>query len=351
MNTLQQKQTQENSETICKIDNLELIAVDLDLSDKAQIQFYCVCNNYRIIEEKNLKLDIFILKRSQKISQHFNITINKINFLSKSLQLDIKTKENQAWLNYYKNILDQIIDFKQSINDSLEKNVQTEKLEIKNYEQQYNYFEDIKQLLELYTQDKQKSSQLLEDNNFINEIQQQFEQLFNNSKYTQTLDTFINTKEKIKDIMEINVIELLPLLMNQNESKTPSLSRICSHNKKEIIMIDINTQEKEIEKRLACVDCISENPLIKYSTIENVNKQWKEYSSESERILKEYKKESKEKKAELFNQIGQMRKNYNQKLNEISDKLFTDQYLCIDKTKESNQIKKFQFKHQIINNY
>ncbi|CAD8174761.1 unnamed protein product [Paramecium pentaurelia] len=140
--------------------------------------------------------------------------------------------------------------------------------------------------------------------------------------------------------MEINVIELLPLLMTQNESKTPSLSRISSHHKKEIIMIDMDTQEKEIEKRLACIDCISENPLIKYSTIENVNKQWKEYSSESERILKEYKKESKEKKAELFNQIGQMRKNYNQKLNEIYDKLFTDQYLCIDKTKESNQIKK-----------
>ncbi|CAD8145734.1 unnamed protein product [Paramecium pentaurelia] len=335
MNILQQKQTQENQETICKIHNLELIAVDLDLSDKAQIQFYCG----KCLVEKMKNNKVTTIEQSKE-------RIQKI----KAQQLDIKTKENQARLNYYKNILDQIMDFKQSINDSLEKMykqiqqyifpIQKEKLELQNYEQQYNYFEDIKQLSELYTQDEQKSSKLLEDNNFINEIQRQFEQLFNNSEYTQTLDTFKNTKQQIKDIMEINVIELLPLLMTQNESKTPSLSRICSHHKKEIIMIDMDTQEKDIEKRLACVDCISENPLIKYSTIENVNKQWKEYSSESEKILKEYKKESKEKKAELFNQIGQMRKNYNQKLNEICEKLFTDQYLCIDKTKESNQIKK-----------
>ncbi|CAD8186832.1 unnamed protein product [Paramecium pentaurelia] len=104
-------------------------------------------------------------------------------------------------------------------------------------------------------------------------------------------------------------------------------------------MIDMDTENKKIEDRLVCVDCISENPLIKYQTIENVNKLWIDYNSQSENILQEYKKEIKHKKNELFNQISQMRKNYNLKLNEISDKLIQEQFQSISKPKQSNQIK------------
>ncbi|CAD8213786.1 unnamed protein product [Paramecium pentaurelia] len=337
MNILNQKQVQEISETICKIHNLELIAVDFDLSDKAQIQFFCgkclveKMNNYKVTTIESSKERIQQVKTQQK---------------------EIKTKENQARLSYYKNILDQIMDFKQSIDDSLEKMykqiqqyiypIQKEKQELQEFEQQLNYFEDIKQLSELYPQEQQKSPKLIEDNHFINEIQRQFELLLNSSEYFQTLDTFKHTKETIKDIMENNVIELIPSFITKNDSKTPSLSRICSIHKKEIILIDMDSdsQNKKIEDRFACVDCICENPQIKYQSIENVDKQWKEYNTESERVLKEYKHESKEKKTELFNQIAHMRKNYNKKLNEISDKLIAEQFLCIDKTKQSNQTKK-----------
>ncbi|CAD8172211.1 unnamed protein product [Paramecium pentaurelia] len=335
MNILNQKQVQEKQETICKIHNLELIAVDFDLSDKSQIQFFCG----KCLVEKMNNNKVTTIEQSKERIQ-----------LVKAQQRDIKTKENQARLSYYKNILDQIMDFKQSINDSLEKMykqiqqyiypIQKEKQEIQEYEQQLNYFEDIKQLSELYSQEQQKSPKLIEDNHFINEIQRQFELLFNSSEYFQTLDTFKNTKETIKDIMENNVIELIPQLIKKNDYKTPSLSRICSNHKKEIIMIDMDSSTNKIEDRFACVDCISENPQIKYQTIENVDKQWKEYNTETERICIQYKNESKEKKSELFNQLAHMRKNYNKKLNEISDKLITEQFLSIVKTKQSNQIKK-----------
>ncbi|CAD8117883.1 unnamed protein product [Paramecium primaurelia] len=335
MNILTQKQVQEASETICKAHNQELIAVDLDLSDKAQIQFFCG----KCLVEKINNHKVTTIEQSKERIQQIKIQ-----------QKEIKSKENQARLNYYKNILDQIMNFKQSIDDSLEKMykqiqqyifpIQKEKSELQEFEQQLNYFDDIKQLSELYSQEQQKSPKLIEDNHFINEIQRQFELLFNNSEYFQTLDTFKNTKETIKDIMENNVIELIPQFITKNDSKTPSLSRVCSNHKKEIIMIDMDSQEKNIEDRFACVDCISENPNTKYQTIENVNKQWKEYNTETERILKEYKNESKEKKSELFNQIALMRKNYNKKLNEISDKLISEQFLCMDKTNQSNQIKK-----------
>ncbi|CAD8129463.1 unnamed protein product [Paramecium sonneborni] len=334
MNILNQKQVQEASETLCKIHNQELIGVDLELSDKAQIQFFCgKCLVQKINNNK-----VTTIEQSKDRIQQF-----------KAQQKDVKSKENQARINYYKSILDQIMDFKQSIDESLEKMyryiqqyifpIQKEKQELLEYEQQLNYFKDIKQLSELY-QEQQKSPKLIEDTHFINEIQRQFELLFNSSEYFQTIDTFKNTKETIKDIIETNVIELIPSLIPKNESKTPSLSRLCSNHKKEIIMIDMDSQNKKIEDRFVYVDCIAENPQIKYQTIENVNKQWKEYNTETERVLKEYKNESKEKKSELFNQLALMRKNYNKKLNEITDKLIAEQFLCFDKTKQSNQIKK-----------
>ncbi|CAD8131231.1 unnamed protein product [Paramecium sonneborni] len=298
MNILNQKQIQETQNTICKIHNLEFIAVDLNLQDKAQIQFFCgKClvenDHYRIIKRENLK--------------------------SQNLVKRCQNKKNQARLAYYKNILDQIMDFKRFVDDSLDKMykqiqqyifpIQKEKQELIEYEQQLNYFEDLKQLSQLYSSEEQKSIKLQEDNNFINEISRQFELLFNCSEYFQTLDTFKNTKETIKDIMQNNVIELLPFVnIKKNDPKTPSLNRICINHKKEIIMIDMDSQNKKIEDRFVCVDCISQNPQIKYQTIEDVDKEWMEQNTETDKILKEYKKESRIKKSELFNQIAQMRR-------------------------------------------
>ncbi|CAK81373.1 unnamed protein product (macronuclear) [Paramecium tetraurelia] len=339
MNILYQKQAQETQETSCKIHNLELIAVDLDLSDKAQIQFFCG----KCLVEKFNNNKVTTIEQSKERIQSI-----------KSQQKDIKAKKNQARLNYYKIILEQIMYFKQSIDDSLEKMhkqiqqymfpIQKEKQELQEFESQLNYFEDLKQLSELYSQEQQQSPKLIEDNHFINEIQKQFELLFNSSEYFQTVYTFKNTKEKIKDIMENNVIEMVLSNINKNDSKTPSLSRICSNHKKEIIMIDMDSQKQKIEDRFACVDCIYENPQIKYQTIENIDKQWKEYNTGTEKILKEYKKESKETKQELLNQLGQMRRNYNTKLNEISEKLIAEQFLSIDKTKQSKKIKNISIK-------
>ncbi|CAD8100621.1 unnamed protein product [Paramecium primaurelia] len=230
--------------------------------DKAQIQFFCG----KCLVEKINNHKVTTIEQSKERIQQIKIQ-----------QKDIKSKENQARLNYYKNILDQIMNFKQSIDDSLEKMykqiqqyifpIQKEKKELQECESQLNYFEDIKQLSELYSQEQQKSPKLIEDNHFVNEIQRQFELLFNNSEYFSTLDTIKSTKEKIKDIMENNVIELIPQFIVKNDSKTPSLSRICSNHKKEIIMIDMDSQEKKIEDRFVCVDCISENPNTKCLTI------------------------------------------------------------------------------------
>ncbi|CAD8183414.1 unnamed protein product [Paramecium pentaurelia] len=297
---IQLKQSQDFQETICKSHNLELIAVDLDMSDKSQKNFFfgkCLVDKLNNNKVKTIE------QSKERIQQ------------IKNQQQEIKSQENQARLNYYKNILDQIMEFKRSIGDSLEKiskqiqqymfPIQKEKKELQENLNQLNYFEDIIQLSELYSIDQQKSIKFIEDNIFIDELIRQFELLFNNAEYYQTLDIFKNTKQTIQDIMENNIIELLPLLQTKNEfvnnyiyklkQKTPSLSRICFNHKKEIIMIDMDIENKKIEDRLVFVDCISENPLIKYQKIENVNKLWIDYNSQSENILQEYKKEIKHK--------------------------------------------------------
>ncbi|CAD8187231.1 unnamed protein product [Paramecium octaurelia] len=228
------------------------------------------------------------------------------------------------------------MDFKRYIDESLEKmykqiqqyifQIQKEKQELQEYSFQSTYLEDLKQLSNLYSQDQQQSTKLIDDDNFIDVIVKQFELLFNNAEYFQTLDTFKNTKQTIQDLIQTNFVELPPQSLKKSESKTPSLNRVCPNHKKEIIMIDMDSQNKQIEDRLVCVDCIYENPSIKYQTVENLNKQLMDYKSESEKMLQEFRQEKKAKNSDIFNQIGLMRKNYNSKLNEISEKLILQQF-------------------------
>ncbi|CAD8190934.1 unnamed protein product [Paramecium pentaurelia] len=89
----------------------------------------------------------------------------------------------------------------------------------------------------------------------------------------------------------------------------------------------MDTENKKIEDRLV------------QSINQTINKLWIDYNSQSENILQEYKKEIKHRKNELFKKISQIRKNYNLKLNEISDKLIQEQFQSISKPKQSNQIK------------
>ncbi|CAD8175706.1 unnamed protein product [Paramecium pentaurelia] len=139
--------------------------------------------------------------------------------------------------------------------------------------------------------------------------------------------------------MDNNIWQLSPLLFTKNESKTSSLNRICPNHKKEIILIDMDSQNKKIEDRFACVDCIPENPQIKYCSIETINKQRRDYNSGSYKMLSEYQKKSKYKKTNQFKLIASIRKNCNKKFNEISEKFILEQFQSFDKSKDTKQIK------------
>ncbi|CAD8062711.1 unnamed protein product [Paramecium sonneborni] len=53
-------------------------------------------------------------------------------------------------------------------------------------------------------------------------------------------------------------------------------------------MIGMDSQNKKVEDRFLCVDCIAENPQTEYQTIQMWISNQKKFSTETERLLKVY---------------------------------------------------------------
>ncbi|CAD8167800.1 unnamed protein product [Paramecium octaurelia] len=90
-------------------------------------------------------------------------------------------------------------------------------------------------------------------------------------------------------------IELTPQ-QNKNNYKTPSLNKIQLKHNKEIIMIDIDTKEKKVDNRFACLDCICDHPHCQYRTIEKVNQEWNYTKQQQDQVLNNLKLKGKKNK-------------------------------------------------------
>ncbi|CAD8213641.1 unnamed protein product [Paramecium pentaurelia] len=259
MNIITSQISQSQSEIenmVCKIHKCEIIAIDLESSEKSQLQYLC-CNC--LVEKMN----------NNKIST-IEQTKDRIKSL-KTQRQESKIKEIQIRLDYFKKILDQIMEFKCNLENSLEKIysqikaqifvIQKEKQSfLENSSIQNNFQEDVKQLSQFLSIETQENNlQILQDNSFIDEIFKQFDLLFNNAVYFQTIDTFKAAKQKIQEINENIKIQLNTLRNKNNQVKIILfLNRICPTHNKEIIMIDIDSKNKKIEDRFVCVDCIKQ---------------------------------------------------------------------------------------------
>ncbi|CAD8184629.1 unnamed protein product [Paramecium octaurelia] len=325
----------EVQEIVCQIHKQEIVAIDLDIQEKGNYQYLC-CNC--LVEKMN----------NNKIST-IEQTKDRIKALQKQRQ-ENKIKEIQIRLDNFKIIQEQIMEFKCNVENTLEKiysqikaqifTIQKEKQSLlDNFQIQHNFQEEVKSLSEfLSTETQEKQLESIYDSQFIDEIVKQFDLIFNSASYFQTIDTFKDCKQKINEINQNNQIELMSL-QNKNSQKTPSLNKICSAHNKEIIMIDIDSKLKNIEERFACVDCISDHPNCQYRTIEKINQQWNNAKKQQDRIFSDLKIKRQEKQEKLNQQISIMRKNYNQQLNEISEKLITEFSMPKSKSIEINKIK------------
>ncbi|CAD8067401.1 unnamed protein product [Paramecium primaurelia] len=323
MNTITQQLEQykpEIQQNICEIHKSDIVAIDLVISEKCQFQYLC----YHCLVAKINDNNISTIEQTKERIQSY-----------KTKKQENKSKEIQLRLDYFKKILDQIGDFKCSVENILDKiytqinaqivTIQKEKSSLlENYQLFYNFQDEVKSLskfLSIDNQNKQLEFQL--DSQLIHQIFQQFELLFNNASYFQTIDTFKDVKQKI-ELMNENIKFELMESKSQNSQKTTTLNRICQKHNKEILMIDIDTKNKKMEDRFVCVNCISDHPNCQYKTIEKVNEELNYVKNEQDRILKDFKTKKLEKYEKLQQQIAIMRKNQNQQLNEISDKLITE---------------------------
>ncbi|CAD8177419.1 unnamed protein product [Paramecium octaurelia] len=337
-----QPQKPEVEELICQNHKREIVAVDL--SEKGNFQYLCcIC----LVEKMN----------NSKVST-IEQTKERIQSL-KTQRQENKTKQIQLRLDHFKIILDQIMEFKCSVENTLEKiysqikaqifTIQKEKQsQLDNFQTQYNFQEEVRSLFEFLSIESQEDQlEFQQDSQFIDEIAKQFDLLFNGSAYFQTIDTFKDAKYKINEIYQNIQIEQMSL-QNQNNYKTPSLNKLCPTHNKEIIMIDIDSENKKIEDRFVCVDCISDHPNCQYRTIEKINQQWNHTKKQQDRIFSEIQVKRQEKQKNLNQQIAIVRKNFNQQLNEISEKLITEFSLPIRKACEMNKFKQISLQ-QVCN--
>ncbi|CAK84034.1 unnamed protein product, partial (macronuclear) [Paramecium tetraurelia] len=330
LNSQIQKQILETQEMICQNHKSQIVAVDLDVSENGQCQY--LCSNF-LVEKMN----------SNKIST-IEQTKERIQSLKIQKQQN-KTKEIQQRLDQFKKILDQIMDYKCNVDGVLEKIYSQIKAQIfaiqkekssqsETYQSMYNFQDDVKFLSDyLSTDPLHKQLEFQQDNQFIDQIFSQFELLFNNASYFQTIHTFKDAKQKINELNENMKFQLVSS-QSKNNQKTPTLSIVCPTHQKEIIMIDIETKNRNIEDRFACVDCISDRPHYQYRTIEKVNQEWNHAKNQQDRFINDLKTKREEKYQNLNKQIARMRKNYNQQLNDISDKIIAEFSQPITKTVE-----------------
>ncbi|CAD8214463.1 unnamed protein product [Paramecium octaurelia] len=90
----------------------------------------------------------------------------------------------------------------------------------------------------------------------MDEMQNQFQQISVDIEYLQTIEAFKTAKKIITNFKTENQIQLESPKI-ENNTKTFSLSTLCKDHKKEVILIDIDSENIQTEKRLACVQCIS----------------------------------------------------------------------------------------------
>ncbi|CAD8214386.1 unnamed protein product [Paramecium octaurelia] len=152
---------------------------------------------------------------------------------------------------------------------------------------QHNFQEEVKSLSEfLSTETQEKQLELYQDNQFMDEIANQFDLLLivHHISKQLTLLRIVNRKRiKLIKITRLNQCQF------KINIKTPSLNKICPSHNKEIIMIEINSKLKKIEERFACVDCISDHPNCQYRTIEKINQQWNHTKKKEDRIFSDLK--------------------------------------------------------------
>ncbi|CAD8158089.1 unnamed protein product [Paramecium octaurelia] len=224
-------QNLEGQTMICQFHNNEIItAVNLNLSITGNATH--LCNNCLVDKTNDNKILKIMEAKSYK----------------KQWQQRRKN-EIEITLTQFQNLFKNIVQFKFKVNSS-------------------NFWEDVKLLQEFISKPEDQM-----EFHYINQMQSQFQQVSDDIDYLQTIEPFENAKKIITNFNVENQIQLEPPKL-ENNIKTLSLSTLCKDHHKEIVLIDIDSENLQTEKRLACVRCKSNGSSQKLKTVQEIDELW-----------------------------------------------------------------------------
>ncbi|CAD8167813.1 unnamed protein product [Paramecium pentaurelia] len=332
----------EQERKVCSKHSLEITTVDLKQSTAKEDKYLCIkC----LIE----KIDI----QNMALVDETKIMIKEM----KNEQQTLKIQENQKRIETLKQIQCQIKEFKVQIENVIEKiliNI-NQKISIieKDLEQIdqkpkiYKFEDEVEILSKNYKgsfnyEIPQEFDQLDDDSRFYNSIQQMFQSFTNNQIYTQIID-ILQQNQKIEKSKEIKASRIQKDL---DKSKTPCLNIKCNKHGKEIIMLNLESNEIETCRQI-CVDCIHNNDPIKYSSLQDANLKWDEFKGKTQDKIKTFQNQRLIQQEKIIQNLKEIKDQYTLILNEMIDKLNNEsQSIQLQQFNQINKIDIYEFNQQ-----
>ncbi|CAD8185149.1 unnamed protein product [Paramecium octaurelia] len=306
-------QTFEIEKRICQVHKLEIVVVDLKSQTRIDDKYLCT----RCLAERVDKENMALLNEATEMIQSMKTQTEKLakeeNVLRlnnlKQLQSSIKSYKNQIKIEIEKllQLIDQQVEQIQFEIESKES-----KLEFKNYDEEIqilskNYIGNFNYNIPKQLTYKEKDLAL---------FQIIYESLQSQQK-SQNFNQIMESIELIKSSVPINQsanINQMPA-KEFDQHKTPYLNQICNKHNKEIIMLNINQTEPEFG-RLACVECIEENP-IQYISLKEANKRWNSFMGQSEDLISKHNFKREQQFNMVAQEVKQLKDYYNEQLSEM----------------------------------
>ncbi|CAD8212642.1 unnamed protein product [Paramecium pentaurelia] len=329
---------------LCQKHKLEILTIDLKQSTAEEDKYLCIKCLMEKIDIQNMAL---VEETKTMIKQ------------MKSEQLNNKIKEYQGRIENFRQIQSQVKEFKLLINNTIDKvqsnidqKITLMENELDESESVSTFEEDVKILSKNYKgsfsfEVPKELEKLLDENSYIDSIQQQLQSIINCPKLTQIKEAL----EKAKVENENSEIKQVQLLSKKEEDplKTPSLKIQCNKHGKEIIMFNLNPEKTQFS-RLACVECIQSNDPIKYTTLEDASFRWNEYLGQTSDQVKRFQNQRCLKSSQIIEILQEIQEKYNSSISEIINKVNTQyQMFSQNETNEFNENMIFQMSTEQVN--
>ncbi|CAD8150596.1 unnamed protein product [Paramecium octaurelia] len=248
---------------VCEIHKLEIIALDLDTSEKDSFNTCAKINNIKI----------------STIEQ----AIDRIS----SLKTQKKRKQDKK--------IEMIMDFKNTVLKIFQK-----KFKVKQQPKFIRYKEKNNLYLKAF-----KSSRIFKmmPNHYLNFFHQSSKtNKFNFNEIANLLMEFLNNLNSYLITLHIFKLSTHSRMLNRRSIKQANMFKVNQWPKKIKIII------KKLDDRFACVDCISDYPHCQYRTIEKVNQEWNSSKQQQDRNLNDLKLMRQDKQEKLNQLIALIRK-------------------------------------------